>query len=44
MIAGMIVVPLVSFVTPKMDKEKLEGMFVCLEEKVLVSKRKSIEE
>ncbi|MBR4139024.1 MAG: sodium:solute symporter, partial [Lachnospiraceae bacterium] len=44
MVAGMIVVPLVSFVTPKMDEAKLNDMFVCLEEKVLVSKRKSIEE
>ena len=40
----MIVVPLVSFVTPKMEETKLNDMFVCLEEKVLVSKRKSIEE
>ena len=44
MVAGMIVVPLVSFVTPKMEEAKLNDMFVCLEEKVLVSKRKSIEE
>ena len=44
MIAGMIVVPVVSFVTPKMDKSKLDKIFVCLEEKVTVSKRKSIEE
>ena len=44
MIAGMIVVPLVSFVTPKMDKSQLDKIFVCLEEKVTVSKRKSIEE
>ena len=44
MIAGMIVVPLVSFVTPKMDKAQLDKIFVCLEEKVTVSKRKSIEE
>ena len=44
MIAGMIVVPLVSFVTPKMDKSQLDKIFVCLEEKVIVSKRKSIEE
>ena len=44
MIAGMIVVPLVSFVTPKMDNSQLDKIFVCLEEKVTVSKRKSIEE
>ena len=44
MIAGLIVVPVVSLVTPKMDESKLNGMFLCLEEKVTVSKRKSIEE
>lgn len=44
MIAGLIVVPLVSLVTPKMDKVKLDKIFVCLEERVTVSRRKSIEE
>ncbi len=44
MIAGLVVVPVVSFVTPKMEKTKLDKIFVCLEEKVTVSKRKSIEE
>ena len=44
MIAGLIVVPVVSLISPKMDKEKLEHIFHCLEEKVWVSKRKSIEE
>lgn len=44
MVAGLIVVPLVSFVTPKMDRKKVEDIFHCLEEKVLVSKKKSIEE
>ena len=44
MIAGLIVVPIVSLITPKMDKKKVEEIFECLDEKVLVSKRKSIEE
>ena len=44
MVAGLIVVPLVSWVTPKMKKEKVDEVFECLEEKVLVSKRQSIEE
>ena len=44
MIAGLIVVPIVSLVTPKMKKEKVEEIFECFEEKVLVSKKKSIEE
>ena len=44
MIVGMIIVPIISFISPKMDKGKLDDIFICLEEKVLVSKRKSIEE
>ena len=44
MVAGLIVVPIVSVITPKMDKNKVEDIFQCFEEKVLVSKKKSIEE
>ncbi len=44
MVAGMIVVPIVSLVTPKMDTSHVDKVFECLEEKVVVSKRKSIEE
>ena len=44
MVAGLIIVPIVSFVSPKMDKATLDKIFICLEEKIMVSKRKSIEE
>nr|MBQ8253617.1 sodium/solute symporter [Lachnospiraceae bacterium] len=44
MVAGLIVVPVVSWITPKMKAEEVEPIFTCLEEKVTVSKRKSIEE
>ena len=44
MVAGLLIVPPVSIMTPKMETEKLDEIFRCLEEKVLVSKRKSIEE
>ncbi len=44
MVAGLIVVPIVSLITPKMDKKKVDGIFECFEEKVLVSRKKSIEE
>lgn len=44
MIAGLIIVPVVSLITPKMEKKKVEHAFSCLEEKVTVSKKKSIEE
>lgn len=44
MAAGLIVVPIVSLITPKMDKKKMDEIFECLDETVVVSKRKSIEE
>ena len=44
MIAGLIVVPVVSLITPKMKKAKVEEVFECLDETVTVSRRKSIEE
>ena len=43
MIAGMAVVPIVSFVTPKIDDEMVEKMFECYEEKVLISKKRALE-
>jgi hypothetical protein len=44
MVAGMIVVPVVSLITPKMDKNKVEECFTCLEETVVVHRKTSIEE
>lgn len=44
MVAGLIVVPLVSVLTPKMDKKKVNKVFECLNETVVVSKKKSIDE
>ena len=44
MVASLIVVPIVSLVTPKMKKEDVEGAFTCLDETVVVHKRRSIEE
>ena len=44
MVAGLIVVPVVSIATPRMDKQKVDDIFACLEEKVTVSKKRSIEE
>ena len=34
MVAGLIVCPLVSFITPKMDKEKVESIFECYKSKL----------
>ena len=44
MVAGLIVVPVVSLITPKMKKEEVEEVFECLEETVVVRKKRSIEE
>ncbi len=44
MIAGLIVVPVVSLLTPKMDKVRLDKIFACYEEKVTVTKQTSLQE
>ena len=43
MIAGLIVVPIVSLLTPKIENKKLDEMFECYEEKVLVTKKRALE-
>ena len=44
MIAGLVIVPAVSVVTPKLQKEKMDELFTCYEEKVVISKKRSLEE
>lgn len=44
MVAGLIVVPLVSLITPKMDSAKVNEMFTCYEEEVVIKKKRSLEE
>jgi len=39
MLLGLIVVPVVSLVTPSMDKQDVEEIFSCLEEQVVVDKK-----
>jgi len=43
MVAGLIVVPIVSLVTPKMDQKKVDDIFACYEETVTIPKKKSLE-
>ena len=43
MIAGMIVVPVVSWITHKMKKEKVDEIFECYEETVTIKKKRSLE-
>ncbi len=43
MIAGLIVVPVVSLLTPKMPMSEVNAMFDCYNEAVTVSKKDSLE-
>jgi SSS family solute:Na+ symporter len=42
MVAGLIVVPVVSLLAPKMKKEQVDEIFECFEETVTVRKKRSI--
>ena len=44
MLLGLVVVPIVSAVTPKLDKENVDKMFACYEETVTVRKARSLED
>lgn len=44
MIAGLIVVPIVSLITPKMKKEAVDQLFTCYDEKIVITKKHSLEE
>ena len=43
MLISLVLVPVVSLITPKMNTEKTDRMFACLEEKVEVAKRKVLD-
>ena len=44
MLAGLVIVPLVSLITPKLGEDKVEEIFECYNEKVTIEKRYSLEE
>ena len=44
MVAGLIVVPIVSFLSPKLSKEKVNDIFACYEEKVTVEQKIALPE
>ena len=44
MVAGLIIVPLVSLITPKLSQAKVDGIFSCYDEKVTVEKKYSLPE
>ncbi len=43
MVAGLVIVPAVSLITPKMKKENMDAIFECYEEKVTITKKRSLE-
>ncbi len=44
MIAGLIIVPIVSLITPKMDSKEVDEIFECYEETTLVQKKVALPE
>ena len=44
MIAGLVIVPLISFVTPKLDKKSMDDIFACYDEEVQVKRRTALPE
>lgn len=43
MIVGLVIVPIVSLITPKMNKKQVDDIFECYEEKVTITKKRSLE-
>lgn len=43
MVSGLVVVPVVSLITPKPSKEKVDEIFACYNEKVTITKKRSLE-
>ena len=44
MVGGLIIIPIVSAITPKMNKENMENVFACYNEEVHVKKLTSLQE
>ena len=44
MLGGMILVPVISLITPKLNKEMVEDAFSCYNKKVTVNSKKSLGE
>ena len=42
MLGGLIIVPVVSWITPKLKKNDVDVMFECYNQEVTVSKKKSL--
>jgi SSS family solute:Na+ symporter len=44
MIAGLVIVPLVSLISPKMDQKEVDSVFECYNEKHMVELRYALPE
>lgn len=44
MILGLVLIPLISLISPKPDKDKIDGIFSCYDETVTIEKRYSLPE
>ncbi len=44
MAAGLIIVPVVSLLTPKLEKKRVDDIFTCYDEKVTISRKRSLQE
>ena len=42
MIAGLVIVPVVSLITKKVDKQKVDFAFACYDKKVVVSAKEAL--
>ena len=43
MVAGLVIVPVVSVVTPKVHREKVDEIFSCYDEQVTITKKRSLD-
>ena len=44
MIAGLLIVPFISLITPKLKKSEIEDVSICYDEKVTITKKHSLED
>ena len=44
MLAGLVIVPVVSLITPKMDEKEVESVFECYNERHMVEQRYALPE
>ncbi|MGO5051349.1 sodium:solute symporter family transporter [Lachnospiraceae bacterium LCP25S3_G4] len=43
MVAGLVVVPITSLISPKLDPSKVDHIFTCFDEQVVITKKRSLE-